>query len=318
MVERGFAVLAAAFGFAVAAAGASCSSSSGGSPAAPMDAGVANATEAGAPAFGAGACGKCVASSCAGPVKTCNADPGCAAYLACVDKCPQAAGGNVDPACAAKCPRGTASASTTAEAEIDDCRNTGPGAKCAGCGVDGGGQNPIVNQTCTPMTDQTPCYTCEDDSCCNTYAACHVNPDCTSLETCLKDCYQGVADDAGSPAGGAPDGGSCDIICGGAHMAGLVDWAPRLACLQVKCAVQCENPPMPPLSQCDACINQYCANEYANLNGTPQGYLYGACFAACPSGANPCTAGCIQQYPSASAAGMALAACGNANCPSCN
>jgi hypothetical protein len=168
------------------------------------------------------------------------------------------------------------------------------------------------------MSDQTPCYTCEDDYCCNTYAACFANADCTALENCLKDCLNGNADDAGAPAGGAPDGGSCELICGQAHPSGLVDWAPRETCLLVACTVSCENPPMPPLSACLACQYQSCADEFANLNGTPDGWLVGACIAACPTGVNPCNTACLAQYPSAKGSLDALTTCIMASCPACN
>jgi hypothetical protein len=205
----------------------------------------------------------------------------------------------------------------TAEMQLDDCRASGAGAACGACGIDGGAGNPILHQTCTPMTDTTSCTTCEDNSCCQTYAACHADPDCPALLKCLQDCLSGTADDAGAPEGGAPDGGSCDLLCAAAHPTGLVEWAPRLTCLLVYCAVACENAPMPPLPACESCTNQFCAEEYANLNATPDGYLLGACIDTCPTGANPCNDACFAQHPSSKPALDALTACVAQNCPSC-
>jgi hypothetical protein len=70
-------------------------------------------------------------------------------------------------------------------------------------------------------------------------------------------------------------------------------------------------------SACETCLNQHCADQYASLNGTPDGYLLGECIAGCPSGANPCNDACFAKYPSAKAASDALTACSMQNCPSC-
>jgi hypothetical protein len=167
------------------------------------------------------------------------------------------------------------------------------------------------------MMDTTVCFTCEDDNCCKTEAACLADPDCIALTRCLTDCAGDVADDAGSPTGGPPDGGSCELTCSAAHPKGLVEWAPRDACLLVFCAVKCENPPMPPLPTCEACVYEKCADAFANLEGTPEGYLFGSCIAACPSGANACTMACLSQYPSEQVFEQAFYACQTANCPTC-
>jgi hypothetical protein len=294
--------------------GSGCSSTTPGSG---IDGGAQDGAVAEAGGFGASACGQCVATACQGAIRTCGADPDCTTYLSCLDACPTAPSGGPDPACAKACPRGTSTAGTSAEAQIDDCRNTGAGAKCASCGIDGGGENPIVHQTCVPTTDTTPCYTCEDSSCCKTQAACAANPDCHAYKVCLEDCYVGAADDAGAPAGGAPDGGFCEAICAAVHPSGLADFAPLDTCVLALCAVKCEDPPMPPLPACEACTYQFCADEFANATGTADGYLYGACFAVCPSGDNPCTRACNTAYPDGQAASMALVGCLDNNCPSC-
>jgi hypothetical protein len=293
----------------LALAGCSTSNSSSGG-----DGGSAGDASTGA--YATSTCGTCVAQSCSAAITKCNSDPDCSAYLACLDACGVGPDGNVDPTCAAACPTGSSSAGTTAEATLNNCRAIGPGAQCAGCGIDGGGANPILTQMCTPMTDTTPCFTCEDDQCCDTYARCHANADCHALQTCIVDCQNHVADDAGAPEGGATATETCAYICGKAHPQGLVDWAPRTTCIFVKCLVQCENPPMPPPSPCIACQNQNCANEYANLVGTPDGYLFAACVAGCPTG-SPCEEACFTQYPSAKAAANAQLACSSLYCPAC-
>jgi hypothetical protein len=289
--------------------------------------GVGSDTDGGGPdvgvtvdsGFGGSACGQCVATACQTAIRSCNSDPDCSAYLGCVDICPTTSAGGPDPACIATCPKGTSSAGKLAEAQLDNCRLSGAGAMCPACGIDGGGQpNPIVHQTCTQTTDTTPCSTCEDNYCCNTYAACHADPDCVGMLHCLQDCYSGAADDAGAPPGGPPDGGSCEETCAQAHPEGVASWAPRETCLLANCTVQCEDPPMPPLPPCLACQFQSCLDEFANFNASTDGYLLGACIDGCPTGANPCNDACIAQYPDEMAALDALTTCLQANCPTCN
>jgi hypothetical protein len=263
--------------------------------------------------FGAGACGQCVFVACQDAIRTCESDPDCSKYLGCVDTCPTTASGEADPACVATCPHTMSDAGTLAEAQFDNCRLSGAGAMCPACGIDGGGgPNPIVHQTCTQMTG-TSCSTCEDDYCCDTYAACAADPDCSGLDSCLTDCLAGNADDAGAPAGGASAGGSCEVICGNAHPAGLKDWAPREACLLVSCSAACGAP----LTACLACQYQMCADEFASLYGTPDGYLLNGCRAACPAGTNACSDACLAQYPDIQGASQALSACLQLNCPTC-
>lgn len=301
---------------------AGCSSSSGSAAPGAIDSGTqtdsSDSLDSSAANYSNSACGKCVAQACNTAIMACESDPDCSAYLACLDGCAVGADGDVEPTCAAACPKGTSSSGTAAEMQLTTCRTSGAGAACSACGIDSGSAgNPIVHQKCTPMNDVSQCAICEDDHCCQTYAACHADPDCHAMQRCLVDCYSGVSDDAGSPQGGAPDGGSCDLICAAAHPKGLVEWAPRDTCISVFCTVACENPPMPPLDPCLACIYSKCADEFADLNGTPDGYLFAACITVCPSGANPCTAACMSKYPTTMGPENALISCQQASCPMC-
>jgi hypothetical protein len=177
----------------------------------------------------------------------------------------------------------------------------------------GGAGSPVVNQTCEAKTDVTACSACEDSNCCTTQASCLNDPECVAFENCLKACGQGVTGDAGAPEGGPPDGGSCDQSCYAVHPMGLAAWAPRETCVLVYCATACGATP----GACETCVDRYCATEFANLNGSPDGYLFGDCIANCPAGANACTLGCTAQYPRVQAAEQNLVACTALNCPSC-
>jgi hypothetical protein len=146
--------------------------------------------------FGASACGSCVETQCASAITTCNSSAECSAYWSCVLGCGVDSSGNVDANCASACPRGSSSTGTTDEQALDQCRTTGAGASCAACGGDAGadGGNPIIHQMCTQVTDTTPCFTCEDNNCCNTYAACHADPECAAYKSCLVACENGLHD----------------------------------------------------------------------------------------------------------------------------
>lgn len=300
-------------GFAVSA----CSPSSSASAAAGVD---ASAADAGSVTYGTSACGACRAKACAPQVAACNSDPDCAAYLSCIDACGVGSDGDVDAPCAAMCPTGSSSSAATAEQGLTDCDSASAGA-CGACGGDGGaeGGNPILHQTCTPMNDQTACYRCEDDDCCTTYANCHDNADCYNLFTCVVDCQSGVGDDAGSPQGGANDGGpctdvvcwsTCNSLCAQKHPNGLADWAPKEACLAMRCAQQCQSPPP---SASAECLIQLCAEEYVDLAGTADGYLYLQCFYICNQDMT-CIDACGAQYPSVAPAASAFAQC-SLGCP---
>jgi hypothetical protein len=265
------------------------------------------------PSVGESPCGKCALSQCTTPA--CAADSsGCERYVTCLAACPTTQSGAADPVCSGRC-LNSASSSAAVSAAVQ-CLASGGGAACGSCvpegGIQGAGSS-LLNQTCPAKTDVTACFACEDNNCCSTQANCTNDPECLAYEHCLKDCLNGVGGDAGAPEGGAPDGGACDQACYAAHPKGLTAWAPRETCVLVYCATPCGGSP----DQCETCTDQYCATEYANLNGTPDGYLLGACMAACPVGANPCTAACGAQYPSAKPASDALVGCVALNCPSC-
>ena len=252
------------------------------------------------------------------PIKDCDADPGCARYLACLDACPVSPTGDADPSCAAACSKGPSS-SQPAVQELADCRTSGAGASCTACGKDSGsGGSPILHQSCQPAKDAgctncpAGCFSCEKGSCCDTYVACASSADCKALEKCIKDCQSGIPDDAGSMGTPPPDQ-SCDYVCSMAHPKGLETWAPRWACLSVFCDKPCGLDS----DSCSTCLNEKCANEYVAVEGTPEGYLFDACFQGCPSGFNKCTNACVQMYPGTEASVNVLQACGEAQCPAC-
>jgi hypothetical protein len=266
---------------------------------------------------GASACGQCVAQQCSATIAGCSSDPDCATYWSCVDACGLDPSGNVDPTCEAACPRGSSTSGTAAEAQLTQCRSNGAGATCTACGIDAGGQNPLLHEMCMPSTDPDACHQCEKSRCCDVYAACVGNPDCLPFAHCLNPCYNGIADDAGVHDAGPPDGDlACAYYCLQGHPNGLTDLAPLLACDAVDCSLPCN----PGATAYHTCLITYCPDEYAYSLQTPDGFLLGECQGDCPeddagTASAACLMGCEDMYLSAKAAADALAVCGAAHCP---
>ena len=297
---------------------ASCSSSSGATSGAGPDGGVeSSAGDAGA-TYAASACGTCVGRQCASQIMACSSDPDCAKYLACLDACPVGPGGDVDAKCAAACPVGTSTTGMQAESALTDCRNTGAGATCAACGVDGGTSS-LLMQTCPapPMEDR--CATCEDQHCCQSIAACDKDPICDAFKLCLQECVNQVAEDAGEPDATAPDGGdvfACDKYCEQSHPGGLTKWSQAIACVTYFCSDTnaCGSSALP---TCQSCTYQQCANQWVAVNATPDGQLLADCLIDCPAGNNPCTVACTNMVPNLMPLLSALTGCATAHCPTC-
>lgn len=170
----------------------------------------------------------------------------------------------------------------------------------------------VLGQQCPQTQDTTPCYTCEDDSCCDTQAACLNDPECVAFTSCLNDCDNGVPDDAGVHDSGPPTlTGDCTFYCASAHPEGLTHFAPRYACVQQYCLAQCTGS-LP--NSCAACVETNCSQQFVADLDTPDGILYNTCGANCASGDATCVAACQSEYPSTKASNMALQACVAAHC----
>jgi hypothetical protein len=250
--------------------------------------------------FGASACGACVAMSCAAQVTDCNADPDCAAWLACVDKCGVNAAGNADPLCESLCAPGTTTSAHAAESAFNRCRSDGPGAACAACGAKPSNcTNPIAAQTCAPSNDPDKCFRCEDTHCCDTYAKYAANPDAVDF---FKKCYQPCVTGGGK---------TCGVDCFMKYPKGVDDVVARLACLDLNCFDQdsCNNNPVDP---CVKCVNEKCCDASAALSGKTSGFLIQECAYPCKDAA--CFDACKKKYPAAKDEFDAFADCGFTHC----
>lgn len=168
----------------------------------------------------------------------------------------------------------------------------------------------VLGQQCPQMQDTTLCATCEDNFCCDTQAACLGDPDCVAFDSCLRNCDNGVPDDAGVHDSGVPSSiGQCPFYCAAAHPSGLAHFAPRQACIDQYCYAPCQGSPP---NGCASCIFTNCAQQFAAMVGTADGFLEFSCGANCSDAM--CQTACQNQYPSTLAANNALTACLGANC----
>lgn len=273
-------------------AGAACDEDGGG------DGGLGGAT---APTFGSSDCGVCVHDACASEVAACGADPECAAYVTCVDGCPIAADGNVDPGCEQGCPRGSGTAAADAIRLLTICRTTGPGALCQGCGQGGaGGGSGILNQQCDPSNDPNPCAQCELSHCCETHATYLESPEAQAYLACVQECLD------------VTPTSDCYFECYEQHPEGIEAFAPRLACTMIYCHAPdaCGVATDP----CMDCVTANCAEPWVALYSDPAGFLLFECTVPC--GEDPaCYDACLAQYPSARPMWEAWTACFTSSCP---
>lgn len=235
--------------------------------------------------YGTGPCRACVTTACADEIDACKADPECPAFLACLDACPATSGGDADPDCAAACPTGSGSESKKAAMEINLCRAKGAGVACEACGLTPSTTytSPVLNQDCpSPSTQTDPCYICRDEKCCDTYLACHDDPDCQALFTCFDGCAEG--DDA------------CWKTCTEQHPSGSNLLGPSSACVIVLCSTECNGAP---LQGCEACFYLDCGDAYAEYVAAPGGFAMQECVAACPVDDTACDKQCYDAYPEA-------------------
>jgi hypothetical protein len=253
------------------------------------------------PGFGSSACGQCVHQSCTAEIASCGADPECAAYLSCLDGCPVAADGDVETSCEQACPRGSGSSAQAAINGIALCRTTGGAAGCAACGTgSGGGGSWILQQQCPTSAETNACYKCEDEHCCQTYASYAESPEAVAYKQCLTDCVNA-------------QGQACFMTCYQEHPDGIERFAPRWACVSLFCgdADACGTLP---LTSCELCTNEQCAEPYVALVSDPTGYLLWSCALDCPDGDLACMQACSAEYPSAQPLLEAFLACSATSC----
>jgi hypothetical protein len=238
--------------------------------------------------YGDSACGTCVEkTACLSEYQACGSDPGCAAYLKCLNACPLSSIGNADPSCEKACPAVSDSAGQTAQTAFLTCRTSGAGSMCTACGQIPAPTDPDFTQQCATMTDTTPCFVCEDNHCCDTQAACLGDPACKALQACLVGC--------------AKDLSCMDQCYTQASATAFSEWRHRNACALYFCADidACGTKPLDP---CIKCQNLYCADPSAACAHDLQCTLLFDCETPCAPTDMACFSACEAKFP----AGMSL------------
>jgi hypothetical protein len=267
----------------------SASSTSGGAGGGSDGSGGAGASNN---SYATSACGTCVQKACATQWGTCASDPGCAAYLDCLSACAVGSNGDADKACDDACPAISDSAGQMAKTALDECRSMGSGAMCTPCGELPVPTDPIYHQVCgpPPASDALhPCWLCEDEHCCDTYAKCHDDSACVDLVMCVQNCA-----DASSDMQTIHD---CWHQCYAMQPASAFpELGDKLSCLGYFCISECAMPNDPP---CDDCKELYCADEIAACGRDLQCTLLSDCEYPCQQDGS-CYAACEAMFPQSS------------------
>jgi hypothetical protein len=216
--------------------------------------------------------------------------------------CPVGTDGDADEACEQDCPQPASSAGIDAVGELIVCRTVGAGSSCGACGSlsDHGDANAILNQDCPSSTETNPCYVCEDEHCCEVYAAYGASPEAVAHKECVQSCWN--------------SGGSyCAELCYEQHPEGFQQWAERWACILTYCndADACGDQPLPP---CDVCANEHCAETFVELYTNAAGYLLFNCLIELPLCDQACIEACSARFPSAATLFENYAACQANHC----
>ncbi|MBI4706227.1 MAG: hypothetical protein HY744_34455 [Deltaproteobacteria bacterium] len=247
-------------------------------------------------------CGACVTTACAGAISECQTDPGCAGYLECLLKCPVDEHGNADQGCDEGCASSGSSETARLASGLTACRLYGDGASCKTCAIPNQPVSGTLNQQCEPRPEPapTPCRQCYWDHCCDTWDACFaegVNPDCDALATCIQECKDPIE--------------PCVKACFAAHPGSVATLLDRLSCATALCAPDTPHCEPAERDACQACLYDDCADPFAKLLSTAEGFLVWLCTADCGAidAGSQCIEGCVAAYPDATEAFFLWAEC---------
>lgn len=240
--------------------------------------------------YAASSCNACIDTACKAELEACGADPGCTAYLSCIDECPLDEKKNLDAACDAACGSGDSTEAKKLIAAVRVCHQKGPGGACTECGSP---KNdvlpPPAEEGCPPLDpSETLCHQCYFSQMCHTYDGCFdgTHPDCDDLGTCFAACET------------VHPGDDCVAACFDMHPTSVVPFTTLLAKETTVCHAGVKNCDVALEQPCEQCAFQTCGDSLYDLMTTEPGFLlYWCVIAECKDGSIPCIDACVQKYP---------------------
>lgn len=236
--------------------------------------------------FGRSACQSCVSQSCSAELARCGQEPVCAAHWRCIKNCPVGPTGDANAACEAACTQAVPLVSNPAQVASTDllrCRTQDAGTACAACGYPAsqrGSRHPLLNQQCAVSSDPNPCYRCEDERCCQSYAQYSKNPYAVSLRECYAMCVDPMHET------------ECHADCRQTNPEGVQDFSTRLLCVTSRCGVECNKGK--PLDACTDCSLSHCSDAIIACGTDPDCNLLMLCSETCLGTNHGYPTGCPQ------------------------
>lgn len=253
--------------------------------------------------FAGSACRACEQRSCAQEQKACAAEPSCALYLSCMDRCPLDAQGGVDSTCESTCGQKISSSQgRTARASLGVCRASTHEATCMSCGLTACPGTRLV-QACpgsmagSDMGQLSACRRCAESSCCESLAACRADKSSGGCDSLYQECIIG----APSSCTDALAFSKFLYACLLKHEPGLRLYGEHYGCVRSRCSEgdsclqdSCAAVPTPlPVLACAQCRRDRCGCVSAQEDADPDAQLLSACLSASNCGADKnCVAKC--------------------------
>jgi hypothetical protein len=222
--------------------------------------------------FGDSACAGCLEQTCSNALETCSGEPGCVAYLECINDCELTEAGLSNQQCEAACREPKGSAAKAALSAYTNCRYVGDGSYCPECGFTLDTLHPVLVQQCDDSTTNEPCGACLDEHCCNSIDSCVANDaNCTDLVACQQDCSD------------AP----CVANCYDTYATELEEYLGGATCGGYHCFEACTTEPLSPCANCQLAA---CPNSYVVCGLDPECFKLQRCLGGCttPECADDC------------------------------
>jgi hypothetical protein len=189
-----------------------------------------------------------------------------------------------------------------------------------GAGGSGGGGGGGSTGICAPLSTDTACDTCQDNSCCSQMTACSNQASCHSLLTCINNCSSGDT--------------TCMNSCQSSYSSGVTTLTTFITCVQTSCSASCSQnagsggsgggtggacPASSGDTACTTCDKQSCCSQFTACENQPACANLANCITACASGDTTCMNGCETSYPSGASNLTAWVSCLTSSCSaSCN